>query len=108
MPDDRRDLAVSDELLGDPGRGSTIAIVVPVDHLEGVAVDASCLVDLFGRELDPLEVLESIALLPGPGGSDDVRILVSCARGERQQCECQYSLGQQLPLSPIWGFKSLE
>ena len=70
---------VATKSCGDFGRLGSVAFIVARDHPERVAIDAASLVDLFGRELHALEVLEPVALLPGSGCSDHVRRFVGSA-----------------------------
>src|SRR3954468_3245293 len=97
MSDNRRDRSRGDEVLGNSGGDCTVALVIPADQPELVSVDAARLVDLFDGELNALQVLKTVTLLPGAGCSNDVGLFGS---GASRQCEKHgrpRGFGQQLP-----------
>ena len=57
MSNDRGNLAVSHEFLSYFRGNGSVALVVPADYQERMAVDAARPIDLFGRQLHALEVL---------------------------------------------------
>src|SRR6476661_5059795 len=60
-------------------------------------VDATRLVDFFDGELNALQVLKTVALLPGTGCSNYVGLFGCGASRQREKCDRPHGFGQQLP-----------
>ena len=73
--------------MGDLRGLGAVTGVVAGNQLERMSVDPARLVDLFGRQLHALQVLEAVTLLPGSDRSDDVRLTTSGAGSQHQKRE---------------------
>ena len=67
VPNDGRDGRGSHEVLSDLRSLGSVALVVATNDPERVSVDAAGFIDLFDGELDALQILKAVTLLPGPG-----------------------------------------
>jgi hypothetical protein len=70
------------EFLSDFSGCRTIAIIVARNEANVVAIDTARFVDFLDGELDALQVLLPVTLLPGTCSADDVRLLVGGAARE--------------------------